>query len=391
MFRSIVLFLYALFSVSADAEENLTLWYSHQDNSFINLLVNEFKKENDINISLVQFDPEKIKAEILLGAQYGGLPELVIFPSDFVGLHRLMKLSRIPDDWFLSDISPSAKVTAFTDGKYWGVPVIQGNNLLLYYNKKLVPEPVKSWEALLAKKQQYIDNNILPIGWNYQDMYYFIPFLSAFNGWPITNNKITLNTPEMVAALKYYRYVSEQKMVNEQCEYTCSQADFIQGKEAYAINGDWAYQDLKNNMGDNLGVALLPTIDGKQMRSMKSTFVISLPNYSVRSKQKRKLIEQFVKFVQRPTIQKLVYEKTHLLPVSEQLLNEYKKQAKGSDKVLFEQFELSKPMPSSIKMSIAWQAIAIGFKRYEDGLSAEESAKYMQHIAIQQMRRLKNE
>ncbi|WP_305829676.1 hypothetical protein [Photobacterium leiognathi] len=127
------------------------------------------------------------------------------------------------------------------------------------------------------------------------------------------------------------------------------------------------------------------------MRSMKSTFVLSLPNYSSRSEQEKKLIEKFAKFVQRLSIQTLVYEKTRLLPVSEHLLGEYKKQAKGNDKVLFEQFELSKPMPSSIKMAIAWQAIAIGFKRYEDGLSAEESAEYMQHIATQQMRRLKNE
>ncbi|WP_305463798.1 sugar ABC transporter substrate-binding protein [Photobacterium leiognathi] len=391
MFRNIVLLLCMFFSVASKAEQNLTLWYSHQDNSFINLLVDEFKKENNINISLVQFDPEKIKAEILLGAQYGGLPDLVIFPSDFVGLHRLMKLSRIPEDWFLSDISPSAKSTAFADRKYWGIPVIQGNNLLLYYNKKLVSKPARSWESLLASKQQYIDKNILPIGWNYQDMYYFIPFLSAFNGWPITDNQISLNTPEMVAALKYYRDLAKQKVVDEQCRYTCSQADFVQGKEAYAINGDWAYQDLKNTMGENLGVALLPTINGSQMRSMKSTFVLSLPNYSSRPKQEKKLIEKFAKFVQRPSIQTLVYEKTRLLPVSEHLLGEYKKQAKGNDKVLFEQFELSKPMPSSIKMAIAWQAIAIGFKRYEDGLSAEESAEYMQHIATQQMRRLKNE
>ncbi|WP_289844210.1 hypothetical protein [Photobacterium angustum] len=39
-------------------------------------------------------------------------------------------------------------------------------------------------------------------------------------------------------------------------------------------------------------------------------------------------------------------------------------------------------------MSIAWQAMAIGFKRYEDGLSAEKAAEFMQHIAIQQWKRL---
>ncbi|WP_233220383.1 extracellular solute-binding protein [Photobacterium sp. GB-50] len=388
MLRSVVFFLMMFLSLSAKAEERLTLWYSHQDNSFIELLVSEFQKENNINISLVQFDPEKIKAEILLGAQYGGLPDLVIFPSDFVGLHSLMKLSSIPKSWLSPELSRTAMMTAYVDDKYWGVPVIQGNNLLLYYNKKLVSQPVSSWHDIIDTKQKWLDKNILPIGWNYLDMYYFIPFLSAFNGWPIIDGEISLNTPEMVKALKYYRYLSEQKIVNPECNYTCSQSDFIQGKEAYAINGDWAYQDLKKAMGNALGVALLPTVDGNVMHPMSSTFLLSLPNYNNHTLHKKALIKKFAKFIQRLSIQQLVYKETRLLPTSEKLLNRYQQQATGDEQILFKQFELSKPMPSTIKMSIAWQAMAIGFKRYEDGLSAEKTAEFMQRIAIQQWKRL---
>ncbi|WP_244156104.1 hypothetical protein [Photobacterium angustum] len=84
----------------------------------------------------------------------------------------------------------------------------------------------------------------------------------------------------------------------------------------------------------------------------------------------------------------MVYKETRLLPTSDKLLNRYQQQATGDEQILFKQFELSKPMPSTIKMSIAWQAMAIGFKRYEDGLSAEKTAEFMQHIAIQQWKRL---
>lgn len=388
MLRSITLFLVMFFSFTVNAEEKLTLWYSHQDNSFIELLVKEFQKENNINISLVQFEPEKIKAEILLGAQYGGLPDLVIFPSDFIGLHRLMKLSSIPKNWLSPELSKKAMLTAYVNDKYWGIPVIQGNNLLLYYNKKLVSQPLRTWKEIIASKQIWLDKNILPVGWNYLDMYYFIPFLSAFNGWPISDGKISLNTPEMVKALKYYRYLSEQKIINRECDYVCSQGDFIEGKEAYAINGDWAYQDLKKSMGDDLGVALLPTLNGKQMQPMSSTFLLSLPNYKNHSVDKKVLIEKFAKFIQQERIQHLIYEDTRLLPVSTKLLKEFRHQASGDDEILFKQFELSKPMPSTIKMSIAWQAMAIGFKRYEDGLSAEKTAEFMQKIAIQQWHRL---
>ena len=384
------LLLILLFSKTVLATPTLTIWSSHQNRDFLTVITDKYKKNHDVNISIIQLDPSEIKAEILLSARDGGLPDLIVIPSDFLGLHKMMNLSMIPRDWYIEKLSPRVKATVKSNGKYWGVPLIQGNFLLLYYNKKYVTKPITDFKDIILDKKQFLDKKIRPIGWNYNDMYYFIPFLSAFNGWPTVDRQIELNTPAMVEALKYYHSLAEQGIVDRSCDYRCSQLDFIKGKSAYSINGDWAYHDLKAMLGDNLGVAVLPKVDGKTMHPMSSTFVLAVPSQSQYSKDKQELIKDFSKFVQQPTNQQAVYEKTKLLPISMNYYRKLRLKATGDSLVMFHQMALTKLMPSTLNMAISWQAIAIGFQHYQAGAKAKYAAVYMQKMAMKQNQQLDN-
>ncbi|PSW31521.1 ABC transporter substrate-binding protein, partial [Photobacterium phosphoreum] len=246
------------------------------------------------------------------------------------------------------------------------------------------------FEDIILENKQFLAKNIMPMGWNYNDMYYFMPFLSAFNGWPITNGNITLNTPAMVKALKYYHLLAEQGIVNRDCDYRCSQLDFVNDKSAYSINGDWAYHDLKMMLGDNLGVALLPKVKGKTMHPMASTFVLAVPNYTLKSKEKKQLIKDFSEFVQQQNNQRAVYEKTQLLPISIAYYRQLKSKAEGDSLVMFDQMALTRAMPSTLNMAISWQAIVIGFQRYQAGATAVYAAAHMQKMAMEQIQKLDN-
>ncbi|WP_279146287.1 sugar ABC transporter substrate-binding protein [Photobacterium carnosum] len=387
-FQFSFLFFILLFSKTVLATQTLTIWSSHQNRDFLTVMANVYEKKHDVNISIVQLDPSEIKAEILLSAQDGGLPDFIVIPSDFLGLHKMMNLSSIPGDWYKEELSSRVKASVELDGKYWGIPLIQGNFLLLYYNKKYVTQPITDFKELIQIKKQLLAKNIIPIGWNYNDMYYFMPFLSVFNGWPIANGKITLNTPAMVKALKYYRSLADQGIIDRHCDYRCSQRDFVEGKSAYSINGDWAYHDLKVMLGDDLGVAVLPKVNGNTMHPMASTFVLAIPSCSLRLKDKQKLIKSFAKFVQKLSNQQAVYEKAHLLPISMAYYKQLKVRAKGDSLIMFNQMALTKPMPSMMNMAISWQAIAIGFQHYKAGATAEYTAEHMQKMAIKQLQSL---
>ncbi|MGF1879219.1 extracellular solute-binding protein [Photobacterium frigidiphilum] len=393
VFRRFILMLVALILGTLTSQPafaaDITIWYSHQSSRFVEGLVQRFEQETGIQVSLVQFKPSKIKAELLLGAQYGGVPDLALVPSDFLGLYRQMRLEPVLKQWLSTDLSEDALKTAKVDDAYWGVPVIQGNHLMLFYNKKFVEEPVASWQELIKTSQQYRDNNLMPIGWNYTDMYFFMPFLFAFNGQPLDGDMITLDTPEMVEALDYYQQLAVQQVVDKKCNYNCSQQRLIKGEEAYAINGDWAYQDLKDEMGDDLGVALLPTLNSKPMYSMKSTFVFTLPGKLTKNSERENRIAAFLTFVQREDNQKWVYQNYHLLPVHQALFQQVVSQAKGDELVLLQQLQFAKPMSSETNMAIVWAAMEKGYQRFKDGLSAKESARYMQKVADKQSKRLR--
>ncbi|WP_146152262.1 hypothetical protein [Photobacterium phosphoreum] len=83
-------------------------------------MTNKYKENHDVKVSVVQLDPSEIKAEILLSAQDGGLPDLVVIPSDFLGLHQMMDLSAIPRDWYQEKLSSMVRSTVKLQGKYWG-------------------------------------------------------------------------------------------------------------------------------------------------------------------------------------------------------------------------------------------------------------------------------
>ncbi|WP_327082927.1 extracellular solute-binding protein [Photobacterium kishitanii] len=114
------------------------------------------KKKHDVNISVIQLDPSEIKAEILLSAEDGGLPDIIIIPSDFLGMHKLMKLYPIPQRWYRENLTPTVRDTVKLQGSYWGIPLIQGNFLLLYYNKKYVQHPATDFNDIILAKNQFI-------------------------------------------------------------------------------------------------------------------------------------------------------------------------------------------------------------------------------------------
>ena len=148
----LLLILFFSKTVLATPTPTLTIWSSHQNRDFLTVMTNKYKKSHDVNISIVQLDPSEIKAEILLSAQDGGLPDLVVIPSDFLGLHKMMNLSAIPDDWYTEKLSHKVRSTIKLDDKYWGIPLIQGNFLLLYYNKKYVTQPITDFKELIQIK-----------------------------------------------------------------------------------------------------------------------------------------------------------------------------------------------------------------------------------------------
>ncbi|MFB2862248.1 extracellular solute-binding protein [Aeromonas sp. MdU4] len=379
------------FSKPLQAQEpELELWHSQQAGYVIDDVIARFNQAGNHRVRVTQIEPGKIKADILLAAQARGLPDLMLIPSDFVGLYHQMSLAPLPPEWFSPALMSSALRYVTLDHQRWGMPMMQGNHLMLFYNKALVSAPITRWQQLAAFTPALKAKGVYPVSWPYHDMYYFAAFLHTFGGAPVTEGRITLDTPAMAQALEAYRTVASQQLIDPDCDYDTALARFHDGKSAYLINGDWAFNDLVKNMGDQLGVAMLPQWETRPMRSMSGAYVISTSRQAMADEDRRAVIQALMTFIQRDDIQQFIYRKGALLPVNQQAFTAISQRPAPQAKVLLAQFTLSTPMPSDSAMSIAWQAMDKGFDRFQEGSSATAAARYMQQLADQQYRQVKS-
>ena len=81
------------------------------------------------------------------------------------------------------------------------------------------------------------------------------------------------------------------------------------------INGEWLYEYLLNEMGDDLGVAELPRLSNKVMTGVSSSVGIAFPWDSVNG-AKSKAIDIFIRYMLSEDVQRRWFTEYHRFPVN---------------------------------------------------------------------------
>ncbi len=141
-------------------------------------------------------------------------------------------------------------------------------------------------------------------------------------------------------------------------------------------------------MKNDLGVALLPSIDGNPVVSMKSSLVLAFPNQSL-SSEKQAALRKFSQYIQSEAFLRKVHKGIHSLPANEKIKNKILSHSNKNYRVLVQQLQKSKPMPSSILMVSSWDAISQGLGIFlDEGVEAKTAAGFMQRSAAYEKRRI---
>ena len=376
-FLSLLLALFLLQPVThaKNSKSMITIAYGLENYNFAPLF-KQFTLETGIVIQIAAFKNNDLKAELLQRSNINQLPDAVIVPSDFLGLSEI-NYSPIPASLFSAELSTDAKESTKLGKQYLGIPIISGNHLVLYYNKKIIQEPATTWR-ILEQQAQSLGKPI--IGWSYHEMYWFMAFVGSFDAYPLQQGKINFQTTGLMDAMVWYKSLADKKLVNTKCNYTCAVDSFIKGSLAYTINGAWAFQQFTEQLGDDLGVTLLPNFQGRKMAPYFSSHVIAFPNNSLTNSKSIELTA-LAQFFQRPTIQQQMWQEMKVLP-SNSLI---KKQIMLSDnhnvQQLLLQLDNAKPMPTEHSMAVVWEALLKGMNRYLAGVfDAKKATEYMQYI-----------
>ncbi|RZF83989.1 hypothetical protein CWC26_14415 [Pseudoalteromonas sp. S4488] len=345
-----------------------------------NQLLSEFAEQNGLTVNSVLVDQKALKVRLVQNTSTSTSTDVIIVPADHLGLDKYANYSVIPHSLIADTTDKRTLETAKLNNELLGIPIIQGNHLLLFYNKQFVKEPIENWQDIY-QIQPSLPEKVKLVTWSFMEMYWFIPFLSAFSGDLLVDNQVQLNTPAMQSALKFVWGLNKRNLVDRQCDYTCSNNAFKAQQAAFTIDGAWALKTYEQALGDSLAVQQLPKLNGEYMQPYYSTFVLAFPNDGLNGVNKDNLIK-FAKLVQAEKFQTLVWQKLQDIPVNTEVLNNLKAQQGTELSTLIDAIQFTKPMPSTASMIIVWEVLNKGFIRYGSGaLTAEQAGLFMQGLA----------
>ncbi|AWB66156.1 hypothetical protein C2869_06770 [Saccharobesus litoralis] len=375
---------------SQTSSNTITLAFGYENYDFAPL-IKKFELQTNIKVNIAGYKNDLLKVELLQRAKNNSLPDAVIVPADFLGIKDIGFLT-LSVDWINPNVGKTNLMAVSHRQQIKGVPVIAGNHLLLYYNKALVKQPARSWVELQQQKQTLnSDKQIDLIGWSYNEMFWFAPFLNAFGGSPLANNQVNLNTAAMRQAMTFYHQLAKSGLVNENCDYECSSNKFTQQQLRYVYNGVWAYGLYQKALGDNLGITRLPAIGKRPMKPYFSVHALGFPS-TLSNKSNKKLtdnLKQLALFFQSEATQLAMWQNLNSLPVHQNVMQQILLNADDNLQAIIRQLVDAEPMPNDLAMSIVWEAMLKGNRRYwADVFDVNQASRYMQHIATKSVEEL---
>lgn len=367
---------------------NLHLWATPFEPKLFNKITHLFHQQNpNINVIATSYPSDDFKAALIQTILKDEAPDMILIPNDLLGYHQVLQLAKIPKDWLLDTTSKKLLNEIKINQQQFAIPIFTGNHLLLFYNRQLIDKPAKTWQEMYQQHLKLQAKSINTLGINISKMYYFIGFLNAYNGFPVKGSNIVINIDTTVKALKAYKRLITDNLVDIHCDYVCKNQQFFNGELAYNIDGLWAYQNNKRRLKENLAVALLPTLDGLKLKSMSGSHVLAFPNNSSQS-EKASVIKKFAHFLQGDQIQTLLYQQLHMIPANQNTRRNLL--TNNDDKVIFEQLSQTITMPVSTAMEALWDGMDVGVNLFlNDQLNAVQAAQFIKKQTARQLIRIK--
>jgi arabinogalactan oligomer/maltooligosaccharide transport system substrate-binding protein len=246
----------------------LELWTKEGDPqiAYVQALAEAYSEEHpNVTIDVVNKDVELLREDLVNTAlSPDAAPELVWTVADHVGPFTAADVIQPLDDMDLSVYDEQALSAVQVDGTTWGIPISNGNQLMLYWNKSLAgDEAPADTDALIATAKENTSGTNYGLVFNETESFWLTPWLGGFGTQVFADDGVTptLDTPEMQAALQFlYDLKYTDKVMPAECDYTCASDLFTSGAAAFIVNGDWELGNYADQLGDDLGVGPLPTV-----------------------------------------------------------------------------------------------------------------------------------
>lgn len=251
----------------------LVMWGAQDDQDFLKSVTDKFCKEYDkanVTVELKVMGEDVAKDEALKDVDSAG---------DVFGV-ALDQIGALADAKAIYEI-PEAATSQFENidmslgkynGKYYGIPYIAECSSVLFYNKSLLSEEdVVSVEKILEKDCGSAKNFAPRFGSAWEDITWF----ATTGAKAFTDGDRTIcdwNNADCVEMVKYIGTLKGTgKVANIDSKDVSTLVNAFKDKQiASSFIGTYAASDIKEALGDDYGVAKMPTLKDKQMVTFAS-------------------------------------------------------------------------------------------------------------------------
>ena len=254
---------------------DITVWVAENAVELTKTQIENFNKTNELgivfNATVEAVSEADAATQMITDVEAGG--DLFCFAQDqfarLVQAGALAKLG-VKAAETVSAANSSGVVAAATAGDtMYAYPLTADNGYFMYYDKSVIPEEhIDSLEALIADceaAQKYFAYEMQTSAWYLAGVFFGTGCVSEWTmdeeGKNFVSVKDTFNSPEGLIAAK-----GIEKLVKSPFHLSSSSGSEFASGAAIVVTGTWDFNNVQGILGDNMGVADLPSfeVDGKE-------------------------------------------------------------------------------------------------------------------------------
>jgi arabinogalactan oligomer/maltooligosaccharide transport system substrate-binding protein len=359
--------MFAIFAAAAAialpaAAADLVVWHSYraEEKAAIEKVAAAYNKSHPgtrVSTLAVPFDAfaDKISAAVPRGKG----PDVFIYAQDRLGGWIEAGNTVEPIDFFLEEPIKARFIPTTMDamtyrGQVWGLPV-NYKVIALIYNKKMVAQPPKDTNELVAMAKKATDKAAGKFGlaYAYNDYYYHAALQNGFGGRVFEGaSKPVLNAPENVKALDLMlRWLYQDQILPAEPSTALITALFNEGKAAMVFNGPWFLGEIAKEI--DYGVAPLPKLSEAGSKPIRPWMTVEGAFIAVPSQNKDAAYD-FVKYLTDVEAGKIMALEGRQSPANKAIYDDPRVANDPVLKAFKQQVEVAVPMPNVPEMTIVW-------------------------------------
>lgn len=341
----------------------LVVWESKEERAFADEIAKQFTAKYNVPVKVEELAPPDQVTKLTQDGPSGLAADVILIPHDNLGKAASASLV-LPNDIFGEETkannTEASIIGSSYDGELYGYPRA-AETYALFYNKSLVQEAPKTFDDVLAFSKTFTDKskNKYGIMWEVGNLYFNYMFIASDGGYLFGNNgtdkdDIGLANDGAIAGLKEFVKMKDALPIKSgDINSDIKRSLFTSGDVAMDITGPWELAGYKEALGDNLGIAPIPTVNGKAAITFSGIKIFAVNSFT----QYPNAAKLYANFASSKDAQLILNKLVGSVPTNNEALLDPQIADDPYVSAFAAQAKSSQPMPSIPEMGNVWNPV----------------------------------